>query len=394
MRRAIHTKVVVVGGGVAALELVLALRRLSDDRAQIQVVTPERDFVYRPLAVAEPFGLATARHFSLDRLLAEHGAARHAALVERIDPERHEVITAGGGRLDYDVLAITVGATAFEAVPAALTVGVGDGFTRLRAALERLAPGEKVLIVIPGGTSWTLPAYELALLTRVSHPSSPVAIVTPEDAPLAVFGQAASHEVALLLEERSIEFHPGSHPMAVEGDELRRVGEPPVDGDLIIALPGLRGPALAGLPHDPTGFIRVDGHCRVLGVDDVFAAGDATAFPIKQGGIAAQQAVIVAKAIAADMGLPVTRTEFEPVLRGLLLTGGIPEYLRADIARGMGVYHSEAALEPIWWPPNKIATEHLSQVLALIAAAEPLPTDDPFMRVETDDVEHLLKPES
>ena len=379
-----------VGGGVAALEFVLALRSLTDERSRIQVVTPAREFVYRPLAVAEPFGLATARHFSLDRLLAHHGAGHHAAHVERVEPDRHVVITSGGSELEYDVLVVATGAIPFEVVPAALTVGVGDGFTRLRAQLERLEDGDKVVVVIPGGTSWTLPAYELALMTAVAHPETDVAIVSPEETPLAVFGRAASQEVAALLAERGIDFHAGSHPVDVEGRTLRRLGAPGIDGDLVVAMPGLRGPALIGLPHDSTGFIPVDGTCRVTGVDDVYAAGDATSFPIKQGGLAAQQAVVVAKAIAADMGIPVARTEFKPVLRGLLLTGGIPEYLRADIARGMGVHHSEAAMEPIWWPPSKIATEHLSQVLALIAAGEPLPGEDPFLRVETDDVGHRL----
>jgi hypothetical protein len=59
----------------------------------------------------------------------------------------------------------------------------------------------------------------------------------------------------------------------------------------------------------------------------------------------------------------------------------------------MGVHYSEADLDPIWWPPSKIATEHLSQVLALIAAGEPLPAEDPFIRVETDDVSDLLRPD-
>ena len=64
----------------------------------------------------------------------------------------------------------------------------------------------------------------------------------------------------------------------------------------------------------------------------MFAAGDATAFPIKQGGLAAQQADAVAEAIAAAAGVDLDPQPFRPILRGVLLTGGAARYLRADIS--------------------------------------------------------------
>jgi sulfide:quinone oxidoreductase len=54
-RRAKPVRVLIAGGGVAALEATLALRALADERVAITLVAPESDFVYRPLAVAEPF---------------------------------------------------------------------------------------------------------------------------------------------------------------------------------------------------------------------------------------------------------------------------------------------------------------------------------------------------
>ena len=49
-------RVLIAGGGVAALEAMLALRALAADRVSVVLVAPDREFVYRPLAVAEPFG--------------------------------------------------------------------------------------------------------------------------------------------------------------------------------------------------------------------------------------------------------------------------------------------------------------------------------------------------
>jgi hypothetical protein len=50
------TKVTIVGGGVAALEAMIALRNLAEERVAIKLVTPTPEWSYRPLAVAEPFG--------------------------------------------------------------------------------------------------------------------------------------------------------------------------------------------------------------------------------------------------------------------------------------------------------------------------------------------------
>ena len=62
---------------------------------------------------------------------------------------------------------------------------------------------------------------------------------------------------------------------------------------------------MRGLPAALNDFIPVDRHCQVRGVERVYAAGDATDFAIKHGGIAAQQADAAAEAIAALAGAPV-----------------------------------------------------------------------------------------
>ena len=73
----------------------------------------------------------------------------------------------------------------------------------------------------------------------------------------------------------------------------------PVQAERIVSLPRLVGPWIGGLPHDGQGFLATDAHGAVLGVEAVWAAGDGTAFPLKQGGLAAQQAGAAAAAIAA-----------------------------------------------------------------------------------------------
>jgi CBS domain-containing protein len=103
----------------------------------------------------------------------------------------------------------------------------------------------------------------------------------------------------------------------------------------------------------------------VVGAPGVFAAGDITAFPVKQGGIAAQQAVSAAEAIAVLAGATLLPCPFRPVLRGLLLTGGDPAYLRHD-PHDAGA-SDWASTAPIWWPPSKIVSRRLTTFLGSIS---------------------------
>jgi len=100
----------------------------------------------------------------------------------------------------------------------------------------------------------------------------------------------------------------------------------------------------------------------VRGVERAYAAGDATDFAIKHGGISAQQADVAAQAIAALAGAPVKPETFHPVVHGMLLTGALPRYLSAEIAGEQRVT-SQMAMQPTWSPPDKISAKYLAPYL-------------------------------
>jgi sulfide:quinone oxidoreductase len=151
----------------------------------------------------------------------------------------------------------------------------------------------------------------------------------------------------------------------------------------VVTEPRLVGPRLRGLACDGDGFIHTDAHGRVPHLEGVFAAGGATTFPVKQGGLAAQQADAVAETIAASVGVDIDPQPFRPVLRGVLLTGGVPRYLRADISGGAGD-DSIISREPLWWPPNKLAGRYLAPYLSsrFGEAADVMPQDAQGIPVE------------
>jgi sulfide:quinone oxidoreductase len=364
---AVSERVVIAGGGVAGLELALALRALVEERVSVEVVAPEQEFTYRPLAVVEPFRAGEVASFPLPALVQAAGAELHEGAVGSVDAARKTVTTDGGGELEYDVLAVALGARPREAVPGALTFrGPQDG-PALAALLEDVVDGRvrRVAFAVPAGATWPLPLYELALLTETyladrGTMEVELTLVTPEEAPLAIFGRVASEALDELLESRGIRLRLRSTPVRFEHGALQVAPEGSVAVDAVVALPRAEGPFLSGLPSDAAGFVPTDGHGQVVGLDAVYAAGDVTQFPVKQGGIATQQADAVAEAIAARAGAPIEPAPFRPVLRGVLLTGLFPRFLRAEPGTDVSAIDTEA----LWWPPAKIVGRYLAPFLA------------------------------
>jgi sulfide:quinone oxidoreductase len=357
--------VVIAGGGVAALEAMIALRDLADVR--VTLVAPQSDFVYRPLSVAEPFCLGHASHHSLAELTRDFGAELVRSKLAEVDAPAHRIVLGDGRTLGYDTLLIAIGAIMRPAFDHAITFGAEGAAAELSGLLADLEEDyvRRVAFVLPTSAAWSLPLYEIALMTArdvwaAGADSVEMSFVTPESRPLELFGAEAGAMVAELLAQERIEFI-GSVTPEVESHAVI-AGERRIEVDRVIAMPVPVGPQIPGLPADADGFIPVDEHARVRGLDGVYAAGDATDAPIKQGGLAAQQAVAAAEAIAADHGADLDPEPFRPMLRGMLLTGGRDRWLRAPA--GSTPAATRASLEALWWPPAKIATRYLAPVLA------------------------------
>ena len=387
------TRVVIAGGGVAGLEAALALRALAAERVSIELIGPEPHFWYRPLSVAEPFELGETNRYELAALASAAGATFTLGTLEGVDAARHEAETSVG-TIPYDILLVAVGAVPVEAVPGALTFRGPADADKIRTLLEELAAGavHRVAFAVPWGAVWSLPIYELALMTAAhlaAHQIEGVELmlVTPEEEPLQLFGPVGSEAVGQLLDERGITLLTGSHPTEFADGELRLVPEGPIELDRVVALPRLRGPRLDGLPQTLDGFVPIDAHGRVRGVDDVYAAGDITSFPVKQGGIATQLADTAAEAIAQAAGVDLRPEPFRPVLRGLLLTGGQPRYIRHELT-GVGQADTVSP-DPLWWPPAKIVGRHLAPFLAGFAGVESQP--EPLAAPETIRIEVELE---
>ena len=376
-----RARVVILGGGVAGLEAALALKDLADGLVDVTLIAATDQFTFTPAGVAAPFGRAVVRQFDLFRIANDLGARLIVDRAIAVDPSDRKVVLASGTNLDYDALLVACGATASPVISGAITFGGHGSGDAVRSVLADLISGQasSVLFASPAAVGWTLPLYELSLLTSqylgdrdaiwrygngsMRRESVQIGVVSPEPMPLATFGAEASSEVGTVLAERGIEFYGDRTPMNFRDGRLATSPSGFIEADRVVALPRLRGVAIDGIPADNDDLIRTDPHGRVNTLTSVYAAGDITTFPIKQGGIASQQALAAAKSIAAAVGAAVSPEPFEPVLRGLLLTGGQERYLRTEVEGGHG---PAAAIdsEPLWWPPGKLAARYLTPYLA------------------------------
>jgi sulfide:quinone oxidoreductase len=359
-------RVVVVGGGVAGLETLLALRDLAGDRVDLTLVAPEPEFVYRPLTVEEPFSHQPAERRELAPVAEELGAELVVGALASVDPAGHQLELADGTRLDYERLVVCVGGRPRPAFAAATTF-FGGAPSEVEELLDRADEGQRIAFVVPHGASWALPIYELALMSRsrleeTGKEGVRLVVATPEDAPLILFGTAASEAVSAVLAARGIEVEAGVRLRESDGGLVAVPGNRPLEADAVVALPVIEGPRIDGLPADEAGFLPIDEHARVKGVEGVYAAGDGTNFPVKQGGIGTQQADAAAEQIAAAAGAGLDPEPFHPVLRGQLITGVESLNLRQDLGGGAG--EGAASLDYLWWPPQKIAGRYLSAWLA------------------------------
>jgi sulfide:quinone oxidoreductase len=370
--------VLIAGGGVAGLEGLLALRHLAGNTVQVTLLAPDEHFVFQPLSVGDPFALGRAKRWPLAQVADDVDARLERGALAAVDPDKRSVRTAEGAEHSYDALLVAVGARREPAYEHVLTFRGQEDGERAHGLVQDLEGGyaRRIAFVVPPGQAWSLPLYELALMTarrarEMSVPDIEIILVTPEESPLAVFGVRASEEVGRLLSDAGIAVETGAYAEVERSGQVQlRPSGKVVECDRIVALPRIVPHTIDGLPTSDNGFVPIDEHARVPGLDGVWAAGDGTAFPVKQGGIACQMADAAAADIARWAGADVTPEPFRPVLRGKLLTGGKPEFMRHHLEGGHGE-ESEAGTEPLWWPPSKIAGVYLAPYLGEVPEVRP-----------------------
>ena len=362
-------RVVVCGGGIAAVEGLLRLRRLAGDSVDIELVAPNDELAYRPMAVRQPFAFGPPRRYPLRVIARDTGAAWAQDSLAWVDPSARSVHTASGRSVQYDALLVAVGARQMEPYEHVATFRDADADAAYQGVVQDIEGGyaRRLAFIQPVGPVWPLPLYELALMTAERAESMDIrdlrlSLVTPEPRPLAVFGTAVSEVVTNRLARAGVKVYtdslakvPAKRKLVIQPQNIE------LEEQRIVTMPRVAGPSIRGLPGGGAhGFIPIDEHARVVGLRDVYCAGDAANYPVKQGGLAAQQADAAALLEAARAGAAVRAEPFRPVLRGRLMTGDGDEYFVRELRRPVGRLEEGR----LWWPPTKVSGRYLTPWIA------------------------------
>ena len=387
-------RVLVAGGGIAALEALAGLHALARERVEPTLLAPEASFSYRPLSTAVPFTFHEERRRSLAELAGGLGARFVRDALAVVDDARGRVLTHDGDFLPYDVLVVAVGARPSRQTGPGLTWSRADAAgSAFAAILRELEAGtvRSVAFVVPPRAAWPIDAYELSfvagLAARRGGRGAKVFLVTAEERPLEALGAAAGEALRDELARAGIQLLTGvetrrpaadgergldafSSVMARLSRQARRRSrrrvvlhlEPgqALAVDRVVSLPEVHGPALPGVAHDERGFVPVDASARIAGSSRLFAAGDATSLRLKHSLLASSQATAAAEAIAADAGAGVAPTPWSGVLYGILT---LPPHFAGPrdspwLAGGEPLTHC------LWWPPGHVAGRSLAPYLA------------------------------
>ncbi len=328
---------------MAALETVMALRALAGDRVAIGLIAPEAELVYHPIAAKPPYAVGRMHRISLERLMADAGAQRFPFNVSAVDSAPRVVRTTAGREFEYDELVLALGADPVPVVQHATTWDDRTGADTLGGLVRdfELGYSRRLAVVIPSGPVWPLRGYELAIfLTQDARGMGlPIetSLITPERSPLEILGADAVTAVSDALREVGVTVVFANQVEIEPGQPQVLVVDPPgtrVEVDRVVALPTLRGRPIPGVPVEEHGFVEIDEHCRVKGLEHIWAVGDITTFPVKSGGMATEQADVAAETIAAAAGADIEPRAFDPAgrgeLAGLPAGGYLEHWLRTD----------------------------------------------------------------
>ncbi|MCL4286305.1 MAG: FAD-dependent oxidoreductase [Thermoleophilia bacterium] len=328
-----HPKVLVLGGGFAALETAFLLRMRHRDDLDIRVVAADDRFLFRPNSIYVPFGADPGSLLvDLNEPMRRRDIDFERGRVVEVDPDGRLVTLDDGERFGYDKLVIATGAdTSPDEIPGlaahAATIWTTDSMLDVRRRFEsvrdRVRAGERrrVLFLVPPNNKCSGPLYEIALMfetwLRRNDARDRVDITwsTYEHGYIQAFGPRLHEHVAEEFAGRGIDGHVEEAAVEVGAGEVRYADGSARGFDELIAFPpyvaAVRYPAL---DSDERGFVATDPGTRLAaGHDDVYVPGDAGDFPIKQAFLAFLQADAVANHIDAGLRGRDFDQPFDPV---------------------------------------------------------------------------------
>lgn len=326
-------RILVLGGGFGGLETAFYLRMRLQDKADITLISDQEYFLFKPNTIYIPFGLAPEKlRIYLDKPTRRKAIRFVKARVQEIKPGTREVFTNDKQVFQYDYLVVATGASMRpDEIPGlnqyAQTIWTPEEMLKLRGALNTLLETAKagktqdVLFLVPPNNKCAGPLYEMVFMVDVWLRRNGVrdqvnlTWSTYEKTYIQAFGPRL-HQVTLKeFEQRGIHHYPEYSVSHIEKGGVSYTGNASLPFDLLISFPPyIASTMFPSLPVDDRGFIATELETRqVKGHPEIYAAGDAGDFPVKQAFLAFLQSDAIAEHLSAQILGTKPAHLFEPV---------------------------------------------------------------------------------
>ena len=343
-------KILILGGGFSGITAAERLATLLGTDHRITLLSLRPKFVFYPALVDVAFGRLEVPDvtFDLEKKLAESGVnfiegsvtqINHAARL--VEYERLKV----KGEISYDYLLIASGRKlAVEQVP-----GYKDAAHHLLGIVAALKFGEAVsdfrsgtiILGLCPGARLPVPVCETAFALaakfkkEIKNGSVHLKVIFPESLEDAFGGANLHRELESAFKQQNIVVLYKYPIQAVRRDEVISVFKHRIKHDLLMLLPPFRGNELyrSLKATNDEDYIKVDRCMRVLGHENIYAAGDIVAFSgPKFAHMAVRQAVVAAENIAAQVcGKPPSSNYYHEIAAIINAHGADSIYLHHGI---------------------------------------------------------------
>jgi len=269
---------VIVGGGTAGLNAILAIREQDKGASEIALVSDERPYARMVLPYYLGRSIAESHVFTLPPgRLAQLGVTGHIGRrAAGLDAKVSKLTLDDGTVLEYDDLLIATGSSAVRApVPGADGAGVHSFWTldQARGVAAGIATGSRVAMVGAGFIAFTILNSILKLGARLT-----IVEIAPQILPRMIDATGA-RLVEAWLRRHGVEIRTGATLAAIEQaggrQRLRFTDGADVEADVTIMATGIKTNLewLTGSGVRVNRGVVVDDHLR-SNISNVYAAGD------------------------------------------------------------------------------------------------------------------------
>lgn len=315
-------QITIIGAGFAGLSAIRQLRKL-DKEVEITLISPRAELHYLPSIIWIPSGLRKREDLivPLDNFFRRMDVKFHQANVTGLR-DGGRVVTTDNGEIANDALIIASGGRFIKKLPGIEhAITPCEGIAAAESIRDRLQEmqGGTIAIGFAGNPNEPSamrggPMFEFLFGTDTllrqqgRRDQFKLVFFSPAPKPGNRLGEKAVTGLLDEMKKRGIETHLGHKMKGFEADKVKTEGGE-FAADLILFMPGMTGNLWfdnTELPRSSGGLLQADQHCKVVGWDKVYVAGDSGSFPgpdwmPKQAHMADLQAEAAAKNVLAEL---------------------------------------------------------------------------------------------